>query len=57
MLEKIGKMWKAHPDQRLGQLVMNYIFGNIGGSHTAYIFYKEDDISEAILDEMLETET
>ena len=42
----LEEKWKERPDQRLGQFVMNYIFGNRGGKHTAYIFYQEDDKTE-----------
>lgn len=46
ILELIRKKWKENSDQRLGQLLMNYIFGNIGDRHTAFIFYQEDTITE-----------
>lgn len=42
--------WKKVPDQRLGQFLMNYVFGNIGGKHTAFIFYKGDDDIERMLE-------
>ena len=42
----LKKQWETQPDQRLGQFLMNYVFGNKGGTHTAFIFYGEDDITE-----------
>ena len=26
ILKKLGQLWKEHPDQRLGQLLENYVF-------------------------------
>jgi len=44
--DKLKEKWKKQPDQRLGQFLMNYVYGNTGGRVTAYIFYQEDDITE-----------
>lgn len=48
---KLNKKWKEHPDQRLGQLIINYIFGRFYNSSSAKIFYQEDDITEKKLDQ------
>ncbi len=56
MVEKLRQLWHTHPDQRLGQLIEHYVIpsGNLRGSATAYLFYTEDDETEAILDIILE---
>jgi len=43
----IEKLWNTVPDQRLGQLMSNYVFG-----HHQDIFFQEDDISEINLNNM-----
>lgn len=48
----LKEKWKKYPDLRLGQFLMNYVFGNKGGKNTAFIFYLEDDITESMLKEM-----
>ncbi len=50
----LKEKWKKKPDQRLGQFLMNYVFGNIGGRHTAFIFYGKDDKTEKLLKEFPE---
>ncbi len=40
--ELLKQKWKIVPDQRLGQFLLNYVFGK-KPPHTAYIFYMEDD--------------
>ena len=40
----IENLWKKHSDQRLGQLLSNYVFGQTD------IFYQEDDITEERLE-------
>lgn len=44
-------LWKKYPDQRLGQLLDNYVFSN--GERidktNAYLFYQEDDETEKII--------
>ena len=47
--KKLEKIWNTVPDQRLGQLLSNYIFG-----YKTDIFFQEDNISEQILDEIVE---
>lgn len=39
-------LWKQHPDQRLGQLLENYVFPSVEmkqGGRTALIFFQEDE--------------
>lgn len=48
MCKKIERVWKEFPDQRLGQLLANYVFG-----HHRDIFFQEDDESEKFLDFLL----
>lgn len=38
ILNEIGRVWHKYPDQRLGQLLSNYVFG-----HHTDIFFQEDD--------------
>ena len=44
-------LWKKYPDQRLGQLLDNYIFfnGERIDKTNAYLFYQEDDETEKII--------
>jgi len=54
--EKLNKVWElVDSDQRLGQLLENYIFdsGKFRGEGTCFLFYQEDDKTEKILDEIL----
>lgn len=37
ILERLGILWNYYPDQRLGQLLSNYVFGR------GDIFFPEDD--------------
>jgi len=41
----IEKAWLNYPDQRLGQLLSNHVFG-----HKVDIFFQEDDVTEKYLD-------
>ena len=50
VLNKLKKLWNEFPDQRLGQLLDNCIYGYKSDSHT---FYMEDDIVEEKLDMLL----
>lgn len=45
----VRKEWLKNPEYRFGQFLMNRIFGNTGGRHTAFIFFKLDRDIEAIL--------
>ncbi len=48
----LKKKWKYVPDQRLGQFLLNYIFGT-NPPHDGYIFFKEDDEIEDALKQLL----
>ena len=54
--EKLEKLWNNVPDQRLGQLLENYVFdaGKWRGEATCFLFYQEDDKTEEIMDKQLE---
>ncbi len=39
--------WSRYPDQRLGQLLLNYVFGSIG--RDSHIYHKEDNDIENLL--------
>lgn len=42
----LERLWKQHPDQRLGQLLENYVFPSIQttqGGRTAFTWAQEDD--------------
>ena len=43
ILKEIETLWELVPDQRLGQLLQNYVFGR------GDIFFQEDDKSEKII--------
>lgn len=56
ILNKIEKIWNKIPDQRLGQLLENYIFiqGNRGIDKTSVrLFHQEDDETEYNIDKIL----
>lgn len=56
ILKKIEELWTKVPDQRLGQLMENYLFikGERGDRTSTSLFFQEDDSTEEILDELLE---
>lgn len=58
ILAKLGELWKLYPDQRLGQLIENYVIptGEMRGPNTCWLFYAEDDVSELNLDKVLDGE-
>ena len=39
--------WRRYPDQRLGQFLLNYVFGSIG--RDSHIYHKEDGEIENLL--------
>lgn len=39
--------WRCYPDQRLGQFLLNYVFGSIG--RDSHIYQKEDNEIENLL--------
>ena len=45
--DKLSDLWHNHPDQRLGQLLENYVFGYIVPSP---LFHVEDDEIENRID-------
>ena len=53
--KKLEKLWLGAQDQRLGQLLENYIFneGERGDKTSVRLFYQEDDKTEKKLDEVL----
>ena len=44
----LKEKWKRVPEQRLGQFLINYVFGSIP-PHDGYIFHREDVDVEEIL--------
>jgi hypothetical protein len=56
ILEKLGKIWKLVPDQRLGQILENYVFfrGERGDKTSVALFFQEDKDTEALLDKIIE---
>jgi hypothetical protein len=51
--DKLEILWGYHPDQRLGQLLENYIFGHHSKYRDGCIFHVEDDGVERKLDELI----
>ena len=51
ILEEIKKLWNKEPDQRLGQILENYVFfkGERGDKTSCRLFYQEDDETLEIL--------
>lgn len=47
----LKEKWEEMPDQRLGQFLINYVFGRFYNSSSAKIFYQEDTITEKRLRE------
>jgi hypothetical protein len=47
IIHDLERLWKQHPDQRLGQLLENYIFtnGKRGDKTSVALFYQEDDFT------------
>lgn len=52
ILDKIKLIWHEAPDQRLGQLLSNYVFG-----HHVDIWHMQDHNIELLLDKMLGLES
>lgn len=44
--------WSRYPDQRLGQFLLNYVFGSLG--RDSHIYNKEDTVVETLLKEFIE---
>lgn len=52
--KSLEKLWIKCPDQRLGQLLENYIFtGGNRGTETGFLFFQEDTKTEELLNELL----
>lgn len=47
--QKLNKVWKEVPDQRLGQLLENYIFGR----DSQNLWFQEDTRTEELFDNIL----
>lgn len=47
--QKLNKVWKEIPDQRLGQLLENYIFGR----DSQNLWFQEDTRTEELFDNIL----
>ena len=50
---KLEQLWLEFPDQRLGQLLENYVFvnGERGDDTSVALFYQEDDETEERIDQ------
>ena len=44
---KLGILWHEYPDQRLGQLIVNYLMNEED------VFWQDDDVTESRLDSFL----
>ena len=55
ILKLLEQLWNKSTDQRLGQLLENYVFyrGERGDRTSVKLFYQEDDETERILKEIL----
>lgn len=51
ILKMLEKLWMENSDQRLGQILENYIFvkGDRGDRTSVAMFYQEDDETEVLL--------
>ena len=47
--QKLNRVWKEIPDQRLGQLLENYIFGR----DSQNLWFQEDARTEELFDNIL----
>ena len=56
IVEKLRRLWLRHPEQRLGQIIENYVIpsGSLRGSDTCWLFYAGDYQTEKNLDAELE---
>ena len=45
ILKELEKVWKTYPEQRLGQILENYVFfeGERGDATSVRLFYQTDD--------------
>lgn len=58
IMDKLKKLWLLYPDQRLGQLIENYVIpsGAMRGPNTVWIYMTEDDQTEKNLDAVIEAD-
>ena len=51
MLALLEQLWNKYPDQRLGQILENFVFfqGKRGDLTSVKLFHQEDDVTEKIL--------
>ena len=56
MIKQLEILWKKYPDQRLGQILENYVFfeGKRGDKTSVRLFHQEDSKTEKIIKEFLE---
>lgn len=47
--QKLNKVWKEIPDQRLGQMLENYIFGR----DSQNLWFQEDTRTEELFDNII----
>ena len=47
--QKLNKVWKEMPDQRLGQMLENYIFGR----DSQNLWFQDDDCTERRFDNII----
>ena len=47
--QKLNKIWKEIPDQRLGQLLENYVFGR----DSQNLWFQDDDCTERRFDNII----
>jgi hypothetical protein len=57
VLRKLGRIWHRFPDQRLGQLLENYVFfdGERGDRTSVALFHQDDYLTEENLDRIIES--
>jgi len=55
ILKELEILWKKYPDQRLGQILENYVFfqGKRGDATSVKLFYQEDGITLSCIEEEL----
>ncbi len=53
MLKKLEGLWKANPDYRLGQLILNIIKIQNNNAICPEVFYLEDDRMEEAMDKWI----
>ncbi len=58
ILKELEKVWKTYPDQRLGQILENYVFfeGERGDTTSVRLFYQEDSETLKCIKAFLEKE-